>query len=151
MSWLLVLRQRFEKLLKWPENFWHGWENSLERRDIWNCSPFHWWCCYCCSVAKLYPTLCNPMKCSMPGFPVPHHLIESVMPSDVWRPLCLLSSNFLSIRVFSNELAVRIRWPRYWSFSFLPMSIQSWFPLGLTGVDPIGVIWFIFYILRLCS
>ena len=42
--------------------------------------------------------------------------IESVMPSN--RPLILLPSIFPSIRVFSNELALHIRWPKYWSFSF---------------------------------
>ena len=47
--------------------------------------------------------------------------IESVMPSNhliLWRPLLLLPSIFPSIRVFSSESAVRIRWPKYWSFSF---------------------------------
>ena len=47
--------------------------------------------------------------------------IESVMPSNhliLCRPLLLLSSIFSSIRVFSNESALRIRWPKYWSFSF---------------------------------
>ena len=47
--------------------------------------------------------------------------IESVMPSNhliLYRPLLLLPSIFPSIRVFSNELALRVRWPKYWSFSF---------------------------------
>ena len=47
--------------------------------------------------------------------------IESVMPSIhliLCRPLLLLPSIFPSIRVFSNELALRIRWPKYWTFSF---------------------------------
>ena len=47
--------------------------------------------------------------------------IESVMPSNhliLCRPLLLLPSIFPSIRVFSNELVLRIRWPKYWSFSF---------------------------------
>ena len=47
--------------------------------------------------------------------------IESVMPSNqpiLCRPLLLLPSIFSNIRVFSNELALRIRWPKYWSFSF---------------------------------
>ena len=46
-------------------------------------------------------------------------------------------SIFPSIRVFSNESAVRIRWPKYWSFSFTispPKNIQDWFSLGLTGL-----------------
>ena len=47
--------------------------------------------------------------------------IESVMPSNhlvLYRPLLFLSSIFPSIRVFSNESALHIRWPKYWSFSF---------------------------------
>ena len=47
--------------------------------------------------------------------------IESVMPSNhliLCRPLCLLPSIFPSIRVFSNESTLRMRWPKYWSFSF---------------------------------
>ena len=85
--------------------------------------------CYCCSVTKLCPTPCDPMNCSPPGFPVIHYLlefaqlmsIESVMPSNqliLCRPLLLLPSTFPSIRVFSNELALCIRWPKYWSFTF---------------------------------
>ena len=66
--------------------------------------------------------------------------IESVMPSNhliLCHPLLLLHSIFLIIRVFFNESALRIRWPNYGSFSFsivLPMYIQGWFPLGLTGL-----------------
>ena len=65
--------------------------------------------------------------------------IESVMLSNdliLCLPLLLLPSIFLSIRVFSNELVLHIRWPKYWSFtlaSFLPMNIQDSFLLGLTG------------------
>ena len=64
--------------------------------------------------------------------------IELVMPSShviLCRSL-LQPSVFPSIRVFSNELALHIRWPKHWSFSFsmsLLMNIQGWFPLGLTG------------------
>ena len=66
--------------------------------------------------------------------------IESVMPSNnliFYHPLLLLPSIFPSMRVFSNELALHIRWPKYWSFSFSispPMNIQDLFPLGLTGL-----------------
>ena len=66
--------------------------------------------------------------------------IVSVMPSNhliLWRPLFLLPSIFPSIRVFSNESVLCIRWPKYWSSasaSALPMKIQDWFPLGLTGL-----------------
>ena len=73
--------------------------------------------------------LCNPVDCSKPGFPVHHQLwsllkfmsIEQVMPSShliLCRPLLLLPSIFPSIRVFSKESVLHIRWPKYWSFSF---------------------------------
>ena len=75
------------------------------------------------------------MDCSTPGFPVLHHLwsmlklmsIESVMPSNhliLCHPL-LLPSIFPSIRVFFNELALSIRWPKYWSFSISPSNEYS--------------------------
>ena len=81
------------------------------------------------SVAQLCLTICDPVDCSMPGFPVHHQLqsliklmsIESVMPSNhfiLCRPLLLPPSIFPSIRVFSNESVLRIRWAKYWSFSF---------------------------------
>ena len=66
--------------------------------------------------------------------------VESVMLSYhciLCRPLLLLPSIFPSIRVFSNESTLRMRWPKYWSFSFSispSMNIQVWFPLGLTGL-----------------
>ena len=65
---------------------------------------------------------------------------ESVMPSNhliYCRPLLLLLAIFPSITVFSNDSAFCIMWPKYWSFSFnnsIPMNIQGWFPLGLTGL-----------------
>ena len=75
-------------------------------------------------VAQLCLTLCDPMRCSTPGLPhsPPKPLyIESMMPFNhliLCRPLILLPPIFPSIRVFSNESALRIRWPKYWSFSF---------------------------------
>ena len=65
--------------------------------------------------------------------------IDLVMPSYhlILRCPLLLPSIFLSIRVFSNESALRIRWPNNWNFSFasvLLVNIQGWFPLGLTGL-----------------
>ena len=65
--------------------------------------------------------------------------IQSVMLSNhliLCHPLLIPPSIFPNIRVFSNELALRIRWPKYWSFSFsLSLSNESfqWFPLGWTG------------------
>ena len=81
------------------------------------------------SVAQSCPTLCNCMDCSTPGLPVHHqlpeftqtHVHQVVMPSSsliLCHPLLLLPSIFSSIRVFSNESALHIRWPKYWSFSF---------------------------------
>ena len=81
------------------------------------------------SVAQLCLTLCDPMNRSTPGLPVitnsrslPKLMsTELVMPSShliLCRPLLLLPSVFPSIRVFSNESALPIRWPKYWSFSF---------------------------------
>ena len=91
--------------------------------------PFRNSKCKISSVAQSCPTLCDLMDCSTPGLPVYHQLpeltqlmsIESVMPSNhliLCCPLLLLPSIFSSIRVFSNESALRIRWPKYWSFSF---------------------------------
>ena len=82
----------------------------------------------CCVVSKLCLTLCDPMNCSMPGFPVLTSprvysdcmFTESVMPSGrliLCRPLLLLPSIFPSIRVLSSESALCIRWPKYWNFS----------------------------------
>ena len=81
------------------------------------------------SVVQLCPTLCDSMNCSMPGLPVHHQLwsslrftsIKFVMPSShliLCRPLLLLPPIPPSIRVFSSESTLRMRWPKYWSFSF---------------------------------
>ena len=80
------------------------------------------------SIAQSCPTLCDPMNCSMPGLPIPNSQsslklmsVESVMPSShliLCRPLLLLPSLPPSIKVFSNESTLRMRWPKYWSFSF---------------------------------
>ena len=81
------------------------------------------------SVAHLCSTLCNPMDCSTPGLPVHHQLLEFTHThvhrvSDAIQPSHPLSSpfpptlNLSNIRVFSNESVLRIRWPKYWSFSF---------------------------------
>ena len=78
------------------------------------------------SVAQSCPTLCDPMNCNTPGItnsrsPPKLMSIESVTPSNhliLCHPLLLLLSIFPSIRIFSNESALCIRWPKYWSFSF---------------------------------
>ena len=88
----------------------------------------------CCSVTKLYPSLCNPMNYSTPGFPVLHYVklisIELVMLSNHLihcHLLLLLPSIIPSIRVFSNELALPIRWPKNLSFSISPSKEYSGF------------------------
>ena len=94
------------------------------------------------------PALCDPTDYSMPGFPAHHQLPELaqthvhwvVMTSShfiLYCPLLFLPSIFPSIRGFSNESVLCISWPKYWNFSFsvsvLPMNIQDWLPLGLSG------------------
>ena len=92
-------------------------------------------------VAQSCPTLCNPMTCSMPGIPVLQYLpsllklmsIELVMPSNhfvLCCPLLLLPSIF--VRIFSNESALCIKWPKYWGFSF-SISLSNEY-LVLTGL-----------------
>ena len=81
------------------------------------------------SVAQSRPTLCNPMNRSTPGRPVHHQLLEFTQTHVCWfsdaiqtshplSSLLLLPSIFPSIRIFLNESALHIRWPKYWSFSF---------------------------------
>ena len=82
------------------------------------------------SVPQSCPTGCNPIYCSMPGLPVHHQLPEFTQAHDHWisdaiQPYHpLLSPSPLPInlsfqmRVFSNESALCIKWPKYWSFSF---------------------------------
>ena len=81
------------------------------------------------SSVQSCPTLCNPMDCSTPGLPVHHQLPEpaqthvhrvgdAIQPSHPLSSLLLLPSIFPSTRVFSSDSALRIRWPKCWSFSF---------------------------------
>ena len=84
--------------------------------------------CCCCLVAKSCSTICDPMDCHTPGFLVPHHLPEFAQVHVHWigeaiQPSHPLSPSFPftllpSTRVFSNESAVHIRWPKHWCFSF---------------------------------
>ena len=78
---------------------------------------------------KLCPTLCDAMDCSTPGFPVLHYLLEfaqthvhwvsdAIQPSHPLSPLSPPAFNLSHIWVFSNQSALCIRWPKYWSFSF---------------------------------
>ena len=102
----------------------------------------------CCSVTQSCLTLCDPMNCSTPGFPVLHCLPElalthvhwvgdAIQPSHPLSPLLLLPSDFSSIRVSSNNSALHIRWPKHWSFSF-SISYSSEY----SGLIPFRMDWF---------
>ena len=102
---------------------------------------------YCCSVTKLCPTLCDPMVCSLPGFPVLHYLPEFTQIHVHWvgdaicrilcHPLLFLPSIFPCIRSFpvsqifsSGGQSIGVSAPS----SVLPMNIQDWFPSVLTSL-----------------
>ena len=107
----------------------------------------------CCSVTKSCPPLCDPMDCSMADFSVLHYLpslvrlmlFEPKMPYNHLILCCplLLPSVLPSIRVFTSESALSIKWPKYWSFSLsmghsnkysglIPFRIE-WFDLAVQG------------------
>ena len=99
-----------------------------------------------CSVSQSCPTLCDPMNGSTSGFPVLHYLPEFThvhWVSDVSQPshpLLLLSPlalNLSNIRVFSNESALGIRWPKYWSFNFSISSSKEY-----SGLISFRINWF---------
>ena len=100
------------------------------------------------SVTQSFPTFCDLMDCSTSGFYV-HHQLPELAQTRVHRvsdasnhivlccPLFLLSSIFPSIRVFSNESVLHIRWPKFWSFSF-SISLSSEY----SGLISIRMDWF---------
>ena len=103
----------------------------------------------CCSVCKSCLTLCSPwtgahwvpVSSTIPQSLLTLLSIESVMPSNhliLCHPLLLPPSIFPSIRVFSNESALRIQWPKYWSFSFSPSNEFS----GLISFRIDWLVWF---------
>ena len=81
------------------------------------------------SITQLCPTLCDPMDCSMSGLPVHHQLPEftqthvqwvddAIQPSHPLLSPCSPTFNLSQHQGLSSRLALRIRWPKYWSFSF---------------------------------
>ena len=103
----------------------HDWAIELNWTGLYLLEVSH------CSVAKLCLTLCNPMDCSMPGFPVPHHLPEFAQVHVLWvgdaiqpfHPLSPSSPSAFNVSQHQgldarNGLAVCIRWPKCWNFSF---------------------------------
>ena len=112
--------------------------------SFWNCCY-----CYCCLLPKLYPIIWDPMKQSMPGSFVclcfvefaqihAHWVGDTIgLPSlSLWSPSPFAFSPSQHQGLYQKS-ALCISWPKYWtlvSASVLPMNIQGWFPLGLTGL-----------------
>ena len=107
--------------------------------------------CCCCSVAQSWPTLCNPMECSTPGFPVFHYLprvCSNACPLSRWcHPV--ISSSVVPFSSCLQSFPESGSFPVVWLFasggqsigasasvSVLLMNIQGWFPLGFTGLIP---------------
>ena len=100
------------------------------------------------SVAQLCPTICNPIDCSTPGFPIHHHLLEFTQscPLSQWChptmsfsvvPFSSCLQSFLSSRSFQMSQFFTSGGQIIGasaSASVLPMNIQDWFPLGLSGL-----------------
>ena len=102
------------------------------------------------SVAQSCPTLCDPMNCSTPGLPVHHHLPEftqtrvhrvrdAIQPSHPLLSPSPPAFNLPSIRVFSNESVLRIRWLKFWSFSFSISPSNEYSGLISFRMDSLGV------------
>ena len=137
----------WSEFMCWNSYIWnsgHG-DGIWEVIRSWGWRP-HEWDCYC-SVAQLFLTLCDPMDCSTPGFPVPHHLLESAqthvhwagdaiqpshplpLPSPAAPSLLPVSGSFPVSRLFTSggqDIGA--------SASVLPVNTQGWFPLGWTGL-----------------
>ena len=108
--------------------------------------PLNYFCC-CCSVAQSYLTLCDPMDCSTPDFPVLQYLLELAQTHAHWvgnaiQPSCPLSSssspalNFSQYHIFAVSRLFALGGQSIGasaSASILPMNIKDWFPLGWTG------------------
>ena len=91
--------------------------------------------CFCCSLTKLCPILCDPMNCNTPSSPVLHYLLEfaqvhvhwvndAIQPVHPLLPAYPPAFKFSQYQVFSNELALCIKWPKHWNFSF-SLSLSS--------------------------
>ena len=126
-----------EKINQWEEMSWEGsgdWDSILLFTVAVVPSPSRVWLFMTPRAAAHQASLSLTISKSLPKL----MSIASVMPSShffLWGPLPLLPSIFPSIRDFSNELTVHIRWPKYWSFSssISLSSDYSGFFLRLTG------------------
>ena len=146
MPWLYVCLP-----LSWSSQIFHFSRQSLFQQEKQFLPP--WWR-FCCSVTKSCPALRDAMDGSTLGFPVLHCLSPGLCPfmfrlmsielmspsiSSSVFPLFLLLSIFPSIRVFSDESVLRVvkgdqRVGASALASVLPVNMQGWFPLGLTGL-----------------
>ena len=129
--------------------FWVSWESGLYLNHLYaqslTLSLAH---SCCCSVTRSCPTLCDPKDCSIPGFPVFHHLKELAQIHVHWvntaiqpsRPQLSLSPPAFSLSQSGSFLMSQLLASGGQSIgasasaSVLPMNIQDWFPLGLTGL-----------------
>ena len=112
------------------EKIWKQWwwlPNSVNVMPP-NCTLKYGYCC-CCSVTQSCLTFCDPVDCSMPGFLVLHHLPELAQIHVHWvgdaiqpsHPLSSPSPPAFSLSQHQGLfqwVSFRIRWPKYWSFSF---------------------------------
>ena len=96
------------------------------------------------SVAQSCPTICDPMDCRTPSFPIHHQLLEltqthvylvsdAIQPSHPLLSTSSPSSIFSNIRVFPNDSLLHIRWPKYWSFTG-ELMLSNWCWRGLLRV-----------------
>ena len=111
------------------------------------------WHGYYCSVTQSCLILCSPTHCSTPGFPVPHHLLElaqthghwvsdAIKPASPLSPPSLPALNLSQHQDLSSELALHIRWPKYWSFSFSISPSNEYsglISLRIDWLDPLAV------------
>ena len=122
-------------------------ECSGQASELWG---FYFWTrtfeCCCCLVAQSYPTLCDPMNCSTPDFPVLHYFLEFAETHSQWCHPTISSSDAL-FSFCPQFFPASGSFPMSWLFasggqiigasssaSVLPVNIQGWFSLGLTGL-----------------
>ena len=137
MRWFQIVINAMEKI-KWYKNWLETKKETLDME-----LTIKW---YCCSLAKSHPTLCDPMDCSMPGFPVLHYLLEFAQIHLHWvnyaiyvilcHPLSFCLQSFPASESFpmSQFLSGGQSIGASTSSSVLAMNIQGWFPLGLIGL-----------------
>ena len=135
LVWIFLPQEAF-LTLRWDHSTTHSYSISYVFFYFDGCGP----------VTSSCLSLREPTNCSTSGFPVLHYLPEfaqaqvhwvgdSIQPSHLCHPLLFLPSIFPSFRVLYNESTLRVRWPKYGTSALtLPMNIQGWFFLGLTGL-----------------